>query len=85
LSETTTSGLLSLQALAEAPAELPPARLAEVLAIVVLEVVGAIDPNSRGAALERVANRLDGHGRAFGSEAAAMLGAVGMALMRLEA
>ncbi|MEH3117035.1 MAG: hypothetical protein PGN25_05325 [Methylorubrum populi] len=85
MSETMGSGLLALQTVTAAPAELPPARLAEVLAIVVFEVVGAIDPANRSAALERVANRLDGHGRAFGGEAAAMLGAVGAALMRLEA
>ncbi|AYO83680.1 hypothetical protein [Methylobacterium brachiatum] len=77
------SGLL-LQA-PGVPAVLPPDRLAEVLAVVVQEVVGLLPNVDRDIGLERLANRLDGFGRtAGGGEAAAMLRAVAGSLMRLE-
>ncbi len=70
---------------AGAPAELPTQRLAEALAVLMVDLVGAMPLGDRCAVLERLANRLDDRGRvAGGSEAAALLGAVGSALMRLE-
>lgn len=68
-----------------APAVLTPTRLAEVLAILASELVDVMPVADRGAARERLANRLDGLGRTpGGSEAAGMLGAVGGAMMRME-
>ena len=65
---------------------LPPDRLAEVLAVVVVEVLGVLPTDHRDAALIRLANRLDGFGRTpRGTEAARMLRAVAEALMRMEA
>ncbi|GJD88214.1 hypothetical protein BHAOGJBA_1727 [Methylobacterium hispanicum] len=68
-----------------APAELPTQRLAEALAVLMVDLVGAIPLGDRCAVLERLANRLDDRGRvAGGSEAAVLLGALAVALMRLE-
>jgi hypothetical protein len=59
--------------------------LAEALAILVVDLVGVLPAGDRTATLERLANKLDDQGRTpGGSEAAALLGAVGHALMRLE-
>ncbi|MEH3118862.1 MAG: hypothetical protein PGN25_15055 [Methylorubrum populi] len=86
MSETTASGLLALQAAAEAPPDLPPVRLAEALAVMAVDLVGVLPGLDRDAVLERLANRLDAHGRTpGGTEAAALLGAVGRALIRLGA
>ena len=63
---------------------LPTARLAEVLAILTVDLIGVLYVDDRTAALQRLANRCDGHGRTRnGSTAAAMLGEIGGALMRL--
>ncbi|MFY9292713.1 MAG: hypothetical protein WAP03_18765 [Methylorubrum rhodinum] len=60
--------------------------LGEALAVMVVDLVAVMPGLDRDAVLERLANRLDGHGRApGGSEAAALLGAVGRALIRLGA
>ncbi|WP_345819905.1 hypothetical protein ABC766_27115 [Methylobacterium fujisawaense] len=68
-----------------APAVLPPDRLAEALAVIVVEVLGVLPSAHQEAALIRIANRLDGFGRApWGNEVAALLRAVAEALMRLE-
>lgn len=78
LRETIGSGSPAL------PAVLPPERLAEVLAILAVDLVEAVGAPDVGFVLERLTNRLDGQGRtAGGSEAAALLGAVGRSLMRL--
>ena len=70
---------------APAPAVLTTDRLAEALAIMVSEIMTVLPIGGRGAALERVTNRLDDLGRTPGGNAAAgLLGAVGAALMRLE-
>ncbi|XYD07448.1 hypothetical protein R1A27_20285 [Methylobacterium sp. NMS12] len=64
---------------------LPPCRLAEALAVIVVEVLGVLPSAHREAALIRIANRLDGFGRTpRGNEAAALLRAVAEGLMRLE-
>ncbi|WP_426313874.1 hypothetical protein ACN9MF_20385 [Methylobacterium fujisawaense] len=64
---------------------LPRCRLAEALAVIVVEVLGVLPSAHREAALIRIANRLDGFGRApRGNEAAALLRAVAGALMRME-
>lgn len=82
-SETIGSALASAGV---APADLPPVRLAEALAILTVDLVGVLPILDRDAVLERLANRLDEHGRRpGGSDAAAMLGAVGRALIRLGA
>lgn len=76
----------ALAASGEPPADLPPVRLAEALAILTVDLVGVLPGLDRDAVLERLANRLDVHGRRpGGSEAAAMLGAVGRAVIRLGA
>ncbi|CAO4179505.1 hypothetical protein EEDFHM_03532 [Methylorubrum populi] len=65
---------------------LSPIRLAEVLAILTVDLVGVLPILDRDAVLERLANRLDEHGRSPGGTAASiMLGAVGRALIRLGA
>lgn len=67
------------------PAVLPPDRLAEALAVIVVEVLGVLPIDHRDAALIRITNRLDGFGRTpRGHEAARMLRAVAEALMRME-
>ena len=71
---------------APAPAVLTTDRLAEALAVIVSEMMTILLISDRGAALERVTNRFDDLGRTTGGNAAAgLLGAVGAALMRLEA
>jgi hypothetical protein len=71
--------------LPRAPAVLPPGRLAEALAVIVVEVLGVLPSAHREAALIRIANRLDGFGRAPRcNEAAALLRTVAEALMRME-
>ncbi len=78
-------GLGSPSGLPRAPVVLPPGRLAEALAVIVVEVLGVLPSVHREAALIRIANRMDGFGRAPGSnEAAALLRAVAGALMRME-
>ncbi|KQQ23711.1 hypothetical protein ASF53_05135 [Methylobacterium sp. Leaf123] len=68
------------------PGDLPPVRLAEALAILTVDLVGVLPILDRDAVLERLANRLDEHGRSpGGTEAAAILGAVSRALIRLGA
>ncbi|WP_182179395.1 hypothetical protein [Methylobacterium radiotolerans] len=53
--------------------------------MIVVEVLGVLPSVHREAALIRIANRMDGFGRAPGSnEAAALLRAVAGALMRME-
>lgn len=70
---------------ARAPDRIGPQRLAEALAVLMVDLVGAVLATEREAALERLANRLDDRARTpGGTEAAALLGAVGAALMRLE-
>ncbi len=70
---------------AGAPAELSTQRLAEALAVLMVDLVGAMPLGDRCAVLERLANRLDDRGRvAGGSEAAVLLGAVASSLIRLE-
>ena len=82
LSKATLSA--SLAAPTRAPASFPPDRLAEALAIIVIDMVGALGLNDRDAILEGLANTFDRRGRTRrGTEAAQMLGAVGGALMRL--
>ncbi len=82
-SETIGSALASASAV---PADLPSARLAEALAILTVDLVGVLPGLDRDAVLERLANRLDEHGRkAGGTEAAWLLGAVSRALIRLGA
>jgi hypothetical protein len=67
------------------PAVLPPDRWAEVLAVIVVEVLSAPPIDRRDAALIRITNRLNGFGRTpRGNEAAQMLRAVAEALMRME-
>lgn len=78
-------GLGSPSGLPRAPAVLPPDRLAEALAVIVVEVLGVLPSAHREAALIRIANRLDSFGRTpRGNEAARMLRAVAEALMRME-
>lgn len=68
-----------------APAELPTNRLAEALAVLMLDLVGSLPLTERRGTLERLANRLHDRGCvANGTEAAALLGAVGGALMWME-
>ncbi|WP_156635491.1 hypothetical protein [Methylobacterium sp. Leaf123] len=82
-SETIGSALASAGAV---PGDLPPVRLAEALAILTVDLVGVLPILDRDAVLERLANRLDEHGRSpGGTEAAAILGAVSRALIRLGA
>lgn len=77
---------LAAQPVPRAPAELTPDRLAEALAVLILDLVGSLPLADRSAVLERLANRLDDRGRIGGGSAAAgLLGAVGVALMRMEA
>jgi hypothetical protein len=84
-SERSIGSALAPQAAPRAPTELPPNRLAEAMAVILHDLVGALDVRDRSVVLERLANRLDDRGRtAGGTEAAALLGAVGGALMRLE-
>ena len=92
VSETPFASIQSLSSMGlsptpttKVPAELAPGRLAEVLAVLVSEIVAVLPVADRGLALERVTNRLDGFGRLTGgSEAAGLLGAVGGVLMRME-
>ena len=59
--------------------------LAEVLAILAVDLVSVLPVDDRAGVLERLANRLDGQSRTPGGrETAAMLGRVAEALMRLE-
>ncbi|GAA0278533.1 hypothetical protein GCM10008965_52310 [Methylorubrum aminovorans] len=60
--------------------------LGEALAILMVDLVGVMPGLDRDAVLERLANRLDGHGRTpGGTNSAMLLGAVGRALIRLGA
>lgn len=61
-----------------AAAELPADRLADALAVMMLDLVQSLAITDRGCVLERLANRLDDRGRtAGGGEAALLLGRVG--------
>jgi hypothetical protein len=58
--------------------------VAEVLAILVIDLVGVLPVDDLAATLERLANRLDEQSRTPGGrETAALLGGVAEALMRL--
>jgi hypothetical protein len=60
--------------------------LGEALAIMMVDLVGVMPGLDRNAVLERLANRLDEHGRTpGGTDTAMLLGAVGRALIRLGA
>ncbi|MCJ2098966.1 hypothetical protein [Methylobacterium sp. E-046] len=68
-----------------APTVLTPARLSEVLAVILQEIVALIPTVDQDPALQRLANRFDRLSRVSGgSEAAGMLGAISGDLMRLE-
>ncbi|SEH31632.1 hypothetical protein SAMN02799636_01108 [Methylobacterium sp. 275MFSha3.1] len=59
--------------------------VAEVLAILVVDLIGVLPVSDRAATLERLANRLDDQSRTPGGrETAALLSSVAEALMRLE-
>lgn len=78
-------GLGSPSGLPRAPAVLPPCRLAEALAVIIVEVLSVLPSAHREAALIRIANRLDGFARvATNTEAGMMLGAISRVLMQLE-
>ncbi|MFC6388360.1 hypothetical protein ACFQDP_03160 [Methylorubrum zatmanii] len=67
-----------------APPRLKP--LGEALAIMMVDLVAVMPGLDRDEVLERLANRLDGHGRTpGGTESAALLGAIGRALIQLGA
>lgn len=74
-----------LKSMACAPTELAPDDMSRVLAVLVAEIVNAFEPVDTGEMLAVIANRLDGHSRRRRGGAAAMLGAVGAALMMMEA
>ena len=59
--------------------------VAEVLAILAVDLIGVLPVSNRTATLERLANRLDDQGRTPGGrETAGLLAGVAGALMRLE-
>lgn len=67
-----------------AAAELPADRLADALAVLMLDLVHCLPVADRGGVMERLANRLDDRGRtANGAEGARLLGQIGGALMRI--
>lgn len=77
------AGLLPTAAVT--PTELAPGRLAEALAVLMVDIVEVLAVSDRRAARERLANILFEQGLVpGGNEAAVLLGAVGGALMRLE-
>ena len=58
--------------------------LSEALAVMMVDMMAAMEVDDRPAALERLANRLDGRGRVVGGgETAKLIGATGLVLMRL--
>lgn len=57
--------------------------LAKALAVFAVDLIEVLPVRDREAALERLANRLDDRGRGADGAAAALLGAVGGALMRV--
>lgn len=64
---------------------LPPARLADALAVLLVDVLAVLPGHKGLATRERLANRLFDRGvTPGGNEAAVLLGAVGAALMKME-
>ncbi|KQP82882.1 hypothetical protein [Methylobacterium sp. Leaf117] len=64
--------------------ELTTDRIAEALAVMMLDLVAVLDVGDRRSVMERLANRLDDRGRVpNGSDAAMLLGRIGGALMRV--
>lgn len=58
--------------------------LSEALAVMMMDLMAAMEVVDRPAALERLANRLDDRGRVVGGgETAKLIGATGAVLMRL--
>ncbi len=58
--------------------------LSEALAVMMMDLMAAMEVDDRPAALERLANRLDDRGRVVGGgETAKLIGATGAVLMRL--
>ncbi|WP_156387582.1 hypothetical protein [Methylobacterium sp. Leaf399] len=59
--------------------------MAEALAVLMVDLIEVVPLDDRPAARERLSNRLDNQARrASGGPAAALLGAIAFALMRLE-
>lgn len=76
--------LAPAEPVARAAAELPSDRLADALAVLMLDLVHCLPVADRGGVMERLANRLDDRGRtAGGAEGAMLLGQVGGALIRI--
>lgn len=77
-------GAPSAETVTRAASELPADRLADALAVMMLDLVQSLPITDRGGVLERLANRLDDRGRiARGGDSALLLSRVAGALMQI--